>query len=129
MLNHCGTEMGQGLFSRVAQIVSEEFQVDLSKIKITSTVPDKVPNTTATAASSGTDMNGTSTQIAARNLKKRLIEFASSHYNAPVEDIEFRSGAVRIGQNSVDFGQLEGQDVEPSCLDSECTDKLLSMLF
>lgn len=106
--------MGQGLFSRVVQIVSEEFQVDLNKIKIASTVTYKVPNTTATAASSGTDMNGASAQIATLSLKKRLIEFASSNYNTPVEDIEFRSGAVRIGRISVDFGQLEGQDVEPS---------------
>ena len=106
MLNHGGTEMGQGLFIKVAQIVAEEFQVDLSKIKITSTVTDKVPNTTATAASSGTDMNGAAAQIAARSLKKRLTEFASRHYNTPVEDIEFKNGAVRIGQNFIEFAEL-----------------------
>src|SRR6185369_441664 len=57
-LNHVGTEMGQGLFIKVAQVVAEELQVDLDRVKITATSTGKVPNTSATAASSGSDING-----------------------------------------------------------------------
>jgi len=76
-LNHGGTEMGQGLNIKVAQIISEEFGVDLEHIRITATSTDKVPNTSATAASSGSDLNGMAAANAARTLKSRLIEFAS----------------------------------------------------
>ena len=103
-LNHGGTEMGQGLFVKVAQIVAEEFQVDRDRIRITSTTTDKVPNTTATAASSGTDMNGAAAQIAARKIKRRLIEFAARHYKVDDDRIVFEAGAVRIGNMSVPFG-------------------------
>ena len=65
-LNHGGTEMGQGLFTKVAQIVAQEFQVDVQRVKITATTTSKVPNTSATAASSGTDLNGKAAQAAAR---------------------------------------------------------------
>ena len=105
-LNHGGTEMGQGLYIKVAQIVAEEFQVDRDRIKITGTTTDKVPNTTATAASSGTDMNGAAAQIAARKIKRRLIEFAARHYKVEVDRIVFESGAVRIGNRSVPFETL-----------------------
>ena len=105
-LNHGGTEMGQGLFVKVAQIVAEEFQVDRERIKITSTTTDKVPNTTATAASSGTDMNGAAAQIAARKIKRRLIEFAARHYKVEDDRIVFESGSVRIGNMSVPFEAL-----------------------
>ena len=73
-LNHGGTEMGQGLFIKVAQVVAEEFQIDLNKISITSTRTDKVPNTSPTAASAGSDLNGKAAQVAARKIKARLIQ-------------------------------------------------------
>ena len=75
-LNHGGTEMGQGLFTKVAQVVAEELQIDLDRIKITATTTGKVPNTSATAASSGSDLNGMAAQAAARTLKQRLVDFA-----------------------------------------------------
>ncbi|TGP23897.1 xanthine dehydrogenase molybdopterin binding subunit, partial [Mesorhizobium sp. M2D.F.Ca.ET.232.01.1.1] len=65
-LNHGGTEMGQGLYLKVAQVVAEEFQIDLDQVKITATTTGKVPNTSATAASSGSDLNGMAAQNAAR---------------------------------------------------------------
>ena len=65
-LNHGGTEMGQGLFIKVAQVVAEEFRIDLDRVKITATTTGKVPNTSATAASSGSDLNGMAAQNAAR---------------------------------------------------------------
>ena len=76
-LNHGGTEMGQGLYIKVAQVVAEEFQIDLDQVKITATTTGKVPNTSATAASSGSDLNGMAAQNAARQIKDRLIDFAA----------------------------------------------------
>lgn len=111
-LNHGGTEMGQGLFIKVAQIVAEEFQVDVERIKITATVTDKVPNTTATAASSGTDMNGAAAQIAAREIKNRLIGFAAEHYKVGEEQIVFEPNRVRIGNQLVAFEALVKQAYE-----------------
>lgn len=108
-LNHGGTEMGQGLFLKVAQVVAEEFQVDLDRIKITSTVTDKVPNTTATAASSGTDMNGAAAQIAARQIKERLIDFAAEHYKVDKGRILFEPSRVRIGNQLIAFDDLVKQ--------------------
>jgi xanthine dehydrogenase large subunit len=81
MLNHGGTEMGQGLHIKVAQIVAKAFQVDIGKVKITSTVTDKVPNTSATAASSGADLNGMAALNAAETIKARLVEFAAKKWN------------------------------------------------
>src|SRR5262249_45038116 len=72
-LNHGGTEMGQGLFIKVAQVVAEELQIDLDRVKITATSTGKVPNTSATAASSGSDINGMAARDAARRIKQRLV--------------------------------------------------------
>ncbi len=79
-LNHGGTEMGQGLMIKIAQVVADEFQIDLERVKITATNTGKVPNTSATAASSGTDMNGMAARAAARKIKKRLLRFASKKF-------------------------------------------------
>lgn len=111
-LNHGGTEMGQGLFIKVAQIVAEEFQVDVERIKITATVTDKVPNTTATAASSGTDMNGAAAQIAARAIKERLVDFAADHYKVGKEQIAFGPNKVRVGNQLMAFDALVKQAYE-----------------
>ncbi|KQZ29475.1 aldehyde oxidase [Mesorhizobium sp. Root552] len=111
-LNHGGTEMGQGLFIKVAQVVAEEFQVDVDRIKITATVTDKVPNTTATAASSGTDMNGAAAQIAARAIKTRLIDFAAEHYKVGEEQIVFEPNRVRVGNQLIPFDALVKQAYE-----------------
>src|SRR5690606_40303521 len=69
-LNHGGTEMGQGLYIKVAQVVAEEFQIDIEHVKITATTTGKVPNTSATAASSGSDLNGMAAQNGARQIKE-----------------------------------------------------------
>ena len=74
-LNHGGTEMGQGLYVKVAQVVAEEFQIDLDQVKITATTTGKVPNTSATAASSGSDLNGMAAQNAARQIKRPADRF------------------------------------------------------
>src|SRR5690606_25764013 len=85
-LNHGGTEMGQGLHTKVAQIVADVFQVDLSRIKITATDTGKVPNTSATAASSGTDLNGKAAEAAENIIKDRLVKFAAKHFHADEKD-------------------------------------------
>ena len=70
-LNHGGTEMGQGLYTKVAQVVADEFQVDLARIRVTATSTAKVPNTSATAASSGSDLNGMAAANAGQQIKGR----------------------------------------------------------
>ncbi|MFP3458313.1 molybdopterin cofactor-binding domain-containing protein, partial [Psychrobacter sp. SIMBA_152] len=71
-LNHGGTEMGQGLYIKIAQIVANEFDVDLDTVKVSATRTDKVPNTSPTAASSGTDINGKAAQNACLSIKARI---------------------------------------------------------
>ena len=105
-LNHGGTEMGQGLFTKVAQVVAEEFQIDIDRIKITASDTSKVPNASATAASAGSDLNGKAAQAAAATIKKRLIALASKHYDVPEDDIEFINNRVRIGSESITFEEL-----------------------
>jgi len=108
-LNHGGTEMGQGLFVKVAQVVAEELQIDLDRIKITATNTGKVPNTSATAASSGSDINGMAARAAARTIKERLTAFAAEKYGVPATDIEFLANRVRIGAEEVPFADLVKQ--------------------
>jgi xanthine dehydrogenase large subunit len=105
-LNHGGTEMGQGLNVKVAQVVAEVFQVDIDRIQITATNTDKVPNTSPTAASSGADLNGKAAQNAAEILKQRLVEFAARHFKVEEADVEFRNGHVRAGEQILSFESL-----------------------
>src|SRR5690606_8213459 len=105
-LNHGGTEMGQGLYLKVAQIVAEEFQIDVEQVKITATTTGKVPNTSATAASSGSDLNGMAAQNAARQIKDRLIDFAAEKHGLPKDQIMFLPNRVRIGNQEIAFADL-----------------------
>lgn len=106
-LNHGGTEMGQGLFTKVAQVVAEELQIPLDLIRCTASSTEKVPNASATAASSGSDMNGMAAQAAAQTLKQRLIEFLASHYQVNSGDIEFKAGRVQVAnQADLSFAEL-----------------------
>ncbi len=108
-LNHGGTEMGQGLNIKVAQVVAEVFQVDIDRVQITATNTDKVPNTSPTAASSGTDLNGKAAQNAAEIIKARLVEFAARHYKVEEAAVEFRNGHVRVGEQVISFETLTQQ--------------------
>jgi xanthine dehydrogenase large subunit len=108
-LNHGGTEMGQGLMVKIAQIVAEEFQIDLDCIKITATNTGKVPNTSATAASASTDMNGMAARAAARKIKKRLLRFASKKYAVDQSDISFINNRVQAGDIEISFATLVEQ--------------------
>lgn len=108
-LNHGGTEMGQGLFTKIAQIVAEEFQVDVDTVGVSSTRTDKVPNTSPTAASSGTDLNGKAAQAAAIILKERLIAFACEQYQVTSEQVIFSNNHVIIGEQTLTFAELSQQ--------------------
>ena len=105
-LNHGGTEMGQGLFIKVAQVVAEEFGIDLDRVQITATRTDKVPNASATAASSGSDLNGMAAQAAARTIKSRMIEFLAKETGVPADQIAFRDNSVIIGSRSISFAEM-----------------------
>jgi len=108
-LNHGGTEMGQGLYVKVAQVVAEEFQIDIDQVKITATTTDKVPNTSATAASSGSDLNGMAAQNAARQIKDRLCDFAAKKYGLEKDQIIFLPNRVRLGNQEIPFADLVKQ--------------------
>ena len=108
-LNHGGTEMGQGLYVKVAQVVAEEFQIDIDRVKITATTTGKVPNTSATAASSGSDLNGMAARNAAQTIKKRLIAFAAEEYHVPEDQVVFLPNRVRIGNKEMSFADLAMQ--------------------
>lgn len=109
-LNHGGTEMGQGLNTKVAQVVAEEFQVDLQHIHITATRTDKVPNTSPTAASSGADLNGQAAKDAARKIRQRLTEFLIEQRGAVTNSIKFTNNRVQFtdntGTQSMSFAEL-----------------------
>ncbi len=108
-LNHGGTEMGQGLYTKVAQVVAEEFQTDIDNIRITATTTGKVPNTSATAASSGADLNGMAAQAACQIIKGRLVDFAAEHWSVPKEQVVFLPGRVRVGNQEILFKELVWQ--------------------
>jgi len=108
-LNHGGTEMGQGLFTKVAQVVAEAFQVDIGRVKITATHTGKVPNTSATAASSGTDLNGMAASDACEKIKARLVEFVAERWQASPGDIVFLPNRIRVGAEEIPFDKVIGE--------------------
>ncbi len=105
-LNHGGTEMGQGLFVKVASVVADCFQVDLDRVRITATSTGKVPNTSATAASTGSDLNGMAAFEAAGEIRRRLVAFAAEHWNVGPEQVVFEANRVRIGNQDIAFTEL-----------------------
>ncbi len=90
-------------------MVAEEFGVDLDRVKITPTTTAKVPNTSATAASSGSDLNGMAARAAAAAIKGRLVAFAARRYELPRDRIAFRDNEVIVGNRSIPFPDLVGQ--------------------
>ncbi|MDH4108345.1 MAG: xanthine dehydrogenase molybdopterin binding subunit [Gammaproteobacteria bacterium] len=105
-LNHGGTEMGQGLFTKVAQVVAEELSIDLDRIKITASDTSKVPNASATAASAGSDLNGKAAQAAARKIRKRLVRFAARHFGVARDDVRFERNRLRVNGQLIPWEEL-----------------------
>ena len=106
LLNHGGTEMGQGLFTKVAQVVATELAIDVDRIRVTASDTSKVPNASATAASSGADINGKAAQAAARTLRERLAAFAAEHFKVAPDQVAFANNAVTVGARTLPFAEL-----------------------
>ncbi len=105
-LNHGGTEMGQGLYTKIAQIVAQGFSIDLHHVQISATRTDKVPNTSATAASSGTDINGMAALAAVEILKSRMADIAAQKLDGKPEDVVFSDNHVFVNNRSMAFPEL-----------------------
>ncbi len=106
LLNHGGTEMGQGLFIKVAQVVAEEFGIPVQRVRVTATNTAKVPNTSPTAASSGTDLNAKAAQAAAHAIKQRLAQVAAAEFGVPSTAVIFANGEVIGGRRRMGFAEL-----------------------
>ena len=104
-LNHGGTEMGQGLFVKMAQVAAESFGVDLSKIKISATNTSKIPNTSATAASSGSDLNGMATKIACEKIINRVKGILSNKYRVSEKKIRFENNNIHLDNKIIKFSE------------------------
>jgi xanthine dehydrogenase large subunit len=105
-LNHGGTEMGQGLYIKVAQVVADELGISIERVGITAADTSKVPNASATAASSGSDMNGKAAQKAAAKIRKRITAFAARHYGVSEAEVDFRDDVAHIADRMMDFPEL-----------------------
>ena len=105
-VNHGGTEMGQGLNTKVAQIVADELGVPFERVRSTAADTGKVPNASATAASSGTDLNGRAAQFAARNVRDNLASFVSGLDGCGAGAVTFRGGRVISPKTTRDFDEV-----------------------
>lgn len=108
-INHGGTEMGQGLHTKVAQVVAQVLQIDIDRIKITATTTGKVPNTSPTAASSGADLNGKAAEAAALTIRERLTEFAATKWGVTKDQVLFLPNRLRIGDKEISFAEVVRQ--------------------
>jgi len=97
LVNHGGTEMGQGLHTKVAQVVAHTLGVDFDAVRVSATDTHKVANTSATAASTGSDLNGKAAEDAALQIRARLVAFASERWGVAADEVRFAAGRVAIG--------------------------------
>lgn len=113
-MNHGGTEMGQGLFQKTAQVAACRFGVPVSQVKITATDTAKVPNTSATAASSGSDLNGMAVQAACDTIRSNMSGFLATHFGTTKDQIRFENGQVLIGHDNT----MSFQDAAKLCYEN-----------
>ncbi|MCC8395099.1 xanthine dehydrogenase molybdopterin binding subunit [Paraburkholderia sp. MMS20-SJTR3] len=106
LVNHGGTEMGQGLNTKVAQVVANQFGLPLARVRVTATDTSKVANTSATAASTGSDLNGKAAEDAAQKIRARLAELAAKLLGGSAADVQFAHGSVSVNGGAMPFGQL-----------------------
>jgi len=109
LVNHGGTEMGQGIHTKVAQVVAHELGVPLASVRVTATETGKVANTSATAASTGADLNGKAAQDAAAQIRQRLAELAAREYGGSADAVRFADGQVHVNGHAVPFATLVGK--------------------
>jgi xanthine dehydrogenase large subunit len=106
LVNHGGTEMGQGVNTKVAQVVAGELGLPLTQVRVSATDTSKVANTSATAASTGSDLNGKAAEAAARTIRERLAELAAKMLGGQPAEVRFENAAVHAGGASIPFAQL-----------------------
>lgn len=106
LVNHGGTEMGQGINTKVAQVVAHELGLDLSCVRVTAADTSKVANTSPTAASTGADLNGKAAQDAAGKVRLRLAQVAASEYGGDATRVRFAGGKVHVNGHVVEFRAL-----------------------
>ncbi|MES2163217.1 MAG: xanthine dehydrogenase molybdopterin binding subunit [Pseudomonadota bacterium] len=106
LVNHGGTEMGQGINTKVCQVVAHELGIDLAMVRATATDTSKVANTSATAASTGADLNGKAAQDAANTIRKRLAEFAAKRHDGDPDTVRFEANFVHVGEHAIPFAEL-----------------------
>jgi xanthine dehydrogenase large subunit len=104
-LNHGGTEMGQGLFQKVAQVAASRFGIGLDAVKITATDTAKVPNTSATAASSGSDLNGMAVKAACDTIRDRMAAFLAEQHQTDAGSVRFADDKVTVGDTVYSFAE------------------------
>ena len=105
-VSHGGTEMGQGLYTKVRQIVAAEFGLPMDDVRLSATDTTRVPNTSATAASSGSDLNGKAAQAACRAIRRRLAAFVAGRLGVDAADVRFAAGRVRAAGFDAPFAQV-----------------------
>lgn len=103
LVNHGGLEMGQGLHTKVVQVVADEFGLPAASVRVSATDTAKVPNTSATAASTGTDLNGKAAQQAARTIRERIADFLARRHGVAADAVRFANGRVQVGDASIRF--------------------------
>lgn len=106
LVNHGGTEMGQGINTKVMQVVAHELGVELERVRVTATDTSKVANTSATAASTGADLNGKAAQDAARAIRARLARFAADQYGGAPGEVRFAAGQVCVAGLVLPFEEV-----------------------
>jgi xanthine dehydrogenase large subunit len=109
LVNHGGTEMGQGLNTKVAMVVAHELGVPLSRVRVTATDTDKVANTSATAASTGSDLNGKAAQDAARKIRERLAACAARRHGGKASDVRFADDKIHVNGRVLAFAAVVGE--------------------
>ncbi|MFD1555510.1 xanthine dehydrogenase molybdopterin binding subunit [Paraburkholderia silviterrae] len=106
LVNHGGTEMGQGLNTKVAQVVAGVFGLPLGHVRVSATDTSKVANTSATAASTGSDLNGKAAEDAALAIRARLAELAAAQHGGAPGEIVFEDGKVHANGQAIAFADF-----------------------
>ncbi|HMO45285.1 MAG TPA: xanthine dehydrogenase molybdopterin binding subunit [Rubrivivax sp.] len=103
LVNHGGTEMGQGLNTKVAHVVAHELGIPMARVRCSATDTSKIANTSATAASTGSDLNGKAAQDAARQIRERLAALVSTKCGVDAQSVRFEGGRVRVDDGARRF--------------------------